>query len=243
MKKLPGLNRRAPNATAMPEAPSPNVEGDGLEDTSADPASPSRSKAKTRPRSHAGKSKSHSTQSRAQQKRSDTIHSVSAEHDGKPIETEIISRSSQAGMSINFDRAIAVVNRRVKWAAAGGVIPVPFVDIAAIAAVQLTMLREISKIYDVPFSANRGRAIISTLVGSVFPWAAGAGLAGLLVKATPVLGWGVGLATISVLAATSTRAMGLVFIQHFESGGNLFDFDPAAKQDYFYQEYEKAKPA
>ncbi len=242
MKKLPGLKRRAPDAPASPETPSQDNQHGRAKSPSAKAAQPSRSQTGTRRESPSASSETRSAQSRPRRARKDTIKSVAAEHDGKPIEAEIISGSSRAGLSINFDRALAVVDKRVRWAAAGGVVPVPFVDIAAIAAVQLTMLREISEIYDVPFSKNRGRAIVSTLIGSIFPWAAGAGLAGLLIKATPVLGWGVGLATISVLAATSTRAMGLVFIQHFESGGTLFDFDPAAKRDAFHQEYEKAKP-
>lgn len=219
-KKLPGLKRRAPQAESSDTAERVSVE-------TPDPAASEPPKAKKRSR----------------RKRPEPIKNVSAERDGKKIEAEIIPKASPAGASIQFDRAVAIVDKRAKWAAAGGVLPIPLIDIAAIAAVQLTMLRELSEIYDVPFSKNRGRAIISALVGSIFPWAAGVGLAGLIVKATPVLGWGVGLATISVLAGASTRAMGLVFTQHYESGGTLFDFDPDAMRDHYRREYEQAKAA
>src|SRR5580704_11573052 len=53
-------------------------------------------------------------------------------------------------------RANDVVDRHVAWAAAAGVIPVPVLDVVAVAGVQLRMLQHIAAVYDVPFSENRG---------------------------------------------------------------------------------------
>ena len=118
---------------------------------------------------------------------------------------------------------------------------IPLVDAAVIMGVQLSMLKKLSALYDVPFHRNRAKSIVMALIGGVLPYMAGAGLAGLLGKSLPVLGWSVGLATVSILAGATTHATGVVFIQHFESGGTLLDFDPAATRNFYRREFENAR--
>ena len=124
---------------------------------------------------------------------------------------------------------------------AGGLLPIPVFDIFAIAGVQLAMLRELGVYYDVPFQRNLAKSLMTTLLGSVLPYVAGAGLTGWLAKTMPVLGWGVGLATISALAGAATHATGVVFVQHFESGGTFLDFDPIETRDFFRREFDIAR--
>ncbi len=138
-------------------------------------------------------------------------------------------------------RAMEVVRRRTNWAIAGGLLPIPGFDILAIAGVQLAMLRELSVHYGVPFQRNLAKSLTTTLLGSVLPYAVGAGLAGSIAKVMPVLGWGVGLAAVSALAGAATHATGLVFVQHFESGGTFLDFDPVATRDFFRREFDAAR--
>ena len=59
-----------------------------------------------------------------------------------------------AEMTPEGRRAVAVklVERFSLWSGAAGLIPVPFVDLAAVGGVQIQMLRRISQIYGVPFS-------------------------------------------------------------------------------------------
>lgn len=135
-------------------------------------------------------------------------------------------------------QAKEIVRRCTKWAAAGGLLPIPVFDIVAVAGVQLAMLRELSAHYGVPFQRNLVKSLITALLGGVLPYVAGAGLAGSIAKVLPVLGWGVGFAATSVLAGAATHATGVVFIQHFESGGTFLDFDPAATRDFFRREFE-----
>lgn len=134
-----------------------------------------------------------------------------------------------------------VVRRRTNWAIAGGLLPIPGFDILAIAGVQLAMLRELSVLYGVSFQRNLAKSLTTTLLGSVLPYAVGAGLAGSIAKVIPVLGWGVGLAAVSALAGAATHATGLVFVQHFESGGTFLDFDPVATRDFFRREFDAAR--
>jgi len=93
------------------------------------------------------------------------------------------------------------------------------------------MLRRISQIYDLPFSENRGKALIAALVGSTIPATSGIGAASVL-KMVPVFGTIVGAFVMPVLSAGATYAIGKAFIQHFASGGTLLDFNPPDYRDF-----------
>ena len=63
--------------------------------------------------------------------------------------------------------AVKLVERFSLWSGAAGLIPAPFVDLAAVGGIQIQMLRRISQIYSVPFSENQGKALIASLAGSM----------------------------------------------------------------------------
>jgi hypothetical protein len=46
---------------------------------------------------------------------------------------------------------------------------------------------------------------------------------------------------LPALALASTVAVGRVFLQHFEAGGTLLDFDPEKMKSYFEAEFNKAR--
>jgi uncharacterized protein (DUF697 family) len=133
--------------------------------------------------------------------------------------------------------ASKLVDRFALWSGAAGLIPVPIVDVVAVAGLQIQMLRRLSEIYDVPFSENRGRSIVASIVGSIVPASTTATTVGLAsaLKSFP----GVGIA-IAVLMPTfsgyTTWVIGKVFTEHFASRGTLLDFNPPD-----YREFIKAK--
>ena len=131
--------------------------------------------------------------------------------------------------------AVKLVERFSLWSGAAGLIPVPFVDLAAVGGVQIQMLRRISQIYSVPFSENRGKALIAGLAGSMIPASSGIGAASIL-KSVPVVGMAISGIVMPVLSAGATYAIGMAFIQHFTSGGTLLDFNPRD-----YREFIKAQ--
>jgi uncharacterized protein (DUF697 family) len=119
--------------------------------------------------------------------------------------------------------ASKLVDRFAVWSGVAGLIPVPFVDIATVIGLQIQMVRRISQIYDVPFSENRGKAIIASLGGSMIPATSGMGAASML-KGIPILGMLASGFVMPVLASGATFGIGKAFIQHFASGGTLLDF-------------------
>ena len=125
--------------------------------------------------------------------------------------------------------AVKLVKRYSLWSGVASMVPAPFIDLAAITAVQIQMLRRLSQIYDIPFSENRGKAIIAGLAGSMIPASSGIGAVSLL-KGMPFLGTLASSLAMPALATGGTYAIGMAFIQHFISGGTLLDFSPP---DYY----------
>jgi uncharacterized protein (DUF697 family) len=128
-----------------------------------------------------------------------------------------------------------LVSRFSAWSAAAGVIPVPVVDLIAIGGVQLQMLRRLAEIYNVPFSDNRGKAVLASVIGSVIATSAATTAAvGVwsALKFVPVLGTTVAALTMPAMSAGATYVVGKVFIQHFASGGTLLDFNPGDYREF-----------
>ncbi|MBE9562477.1 MAG: DUF697 domain-containing protein [Proteobacteria bacterium] len=122
-----------------------------------------------------------------------------------------------------------------------GLIPIPVIDIVALTGIQLKMLNNLTEIYQVPFSKNASKSIIGSLVGGLAPTYAAAGIGGSLAKLIPVSGTITGMMTMSSFSGASTYAIGQVFIQHFESGGTLLDFDIDKMQEYFMTAFKQGK--
>ena len=131
-------------------------------------------------------------------------------------------------------RARKLVERFSLWSGVAGLLPVPVVDLAVVAGLQFQMLRRLSQIYDVSFSKNRGKAIIASFAGTMIPASTGLGMASLI-KSVPVAGTAIGAMTTPALSMGATYVIGRAFIEHFATGGTLFDFDPPD-----YREFVKA---
>ena len=164
-----------------------------------------------------------------------------ARHDPDDITEATMDKEAASAdadeMSPERRRAMAMklVERFSLWSGAAGLIPVPFVDLAAVGGVQIQMLRRISQIYDVPFTENRGKSIIAGLAGSMIPASSAMGTASLI-KGLPLVGTLVSAIAMPALSAGATYAIGMAFIQHFSSGGTLLDFKPGS-----YHEFIKAQ--
>lgn len=140
-----------------------------------------------------------------------------------------------------LDSANDLVKKWMWWTMGAGLIPVPFVDLAAVTGVQLKMLSDLSKLYDVKFSENKGKAIISALLGSIVPNSLAGGGVGSILKMVPLIGPFLGGVSMALFSGAATYAIGKSFIQHFESGGTFLDFDPVKVKDYFTKQFEEGQ--
>lgn len=135
--------------------------------------------------------------------------------------------------------ASRIVKGYIGWTAGAGLIPLPWVDLVAITAIQVKMVADLAALYNVPFSRNIVKSIIAALLGSVIPGGLTKATSSLI-KSIPVVGTTVGLFTMPIFASASTYAVGRVFIQHFEAGGNLLSFDVEGMRQHFKAEFEEA---
>ncbi len=128
-------------------------------------------------------------------------------------------------------RARKLVERFSLYSGVAGLLPVPVVDVAAVGGVQLQMLRRISQLYDVPFSKNRGKAIVASLAGTMIPASTGLGVASIA-KSVPIAGTTIGAMTAPALSVGATYVIGMTFVEHFARGGTLLDFDPPDHREF-----------
>lgn len=154
------------------------------------------------------------------------------------MEKEVVTENP---VKSNLDFSNDLVKKYMWWSMGAGLIPVPFVDIAAVSGVQLKMIKDISEIYGIKFSENKGKSIVSALLGSIVPNSLARGGVGSILKMIPVVGTVMGGISMSLFSGASTYAIGKAFIQHFESGGTFLNFDPVKVKDYFFSKFEEGK--
>ena len=179
---------------------------------------------------------------------SDQLHGALSEPMPEKAESGKVRRAS----SLKADNASAfspderktnarrLVERFAFWAGIAGLLPVPVIDLAAVGGLQIQMLRRLSQIYDVPFSANRGKAIIASFVGTMIPASTGLGMASMI-KAVPVAGTAIGAITTPAMAVAATYVIGMVFIEHFSRGGTLLDLEPPDYREFIKTEMKLHK--
>jgi uncharacterized protein (DUF697 family) len=115
-------------------------------------------------------------------------------------------------------RALArkIVERHKNYAALGGLMPLPAVNIASITAVNLRMVKQLSELYGAPFQRDRTRSFIIGLIGGAVPTGVGVAASSTLMWIVPGgLLWGLGVSAVT--AGALTRGIGLVFIESFET--------------------------
>ena len=134
------------------------------------------------------------------------------------------------------NQADDVIRNHTIWSMGAGMIWVPIVDFLAVSAIQLDMIRQLSKIYDQDFKDSQGKAIISALTSS-----GASRLAARAVKFIPGVGTILGGITMSVMSGASTYALGELFKKHSETGGTVLDFDPKAFKSRYEELFEKGK--
>ncbi|TWA79525.1 uncharacterized protein (DUF697 family) [Azospirillum brasilense] len=143
-------------------------------------------------------------------------------------------------------QAAEIIRKHVLLSAAAGVIPLNFVDTAALAVVQLRLLKELSELHGVDFRGDIGRSAVGALFATVAPTALAGGLLGsmafnMALRSVPVIGTVTRLATQPAFNSAFTYALGKVFQQHFASGGTFLTFQPEKVKTYFREKFEEAR--
>ena len=145
----------------------------------------------------------------------------------------VVDWVSTIGIRKEADR---VVRKHVLYSMGAGLVPVPLIDIAAVTAVQIDMLRQLAVLYGADYDATKGKAFASALAGGTF-----ARIGASVVKSIPGVGTIVGGMSMVVLSGSSTYAVGKVARGVFESGRDLASADMEAVKEAYKQQFEEGK--
>lgn len=107
-------------------------------------------------------------------------------------------------------------------AAGAMVIPVPFVDMAAEAAIQVRMVKRLAEIHGIDFAEERAKTLVAAAIGGFSAgWAAGN-----LLRYASFATYFANFWPSAILSSAITYGIGRLFSQHFERGGRLDDMAP-----------------
>ena len=129
-----------------------------------------------------------------------------------------------------------IIQNNALFAAAGGAIPLPLVDIGAVTLVQLDMLKALCKLHHVDYAELQGKAIITALSGSLM-----ARLSASAFKLLPGIGSLLGGLSMAAFSASNTYSIGQVFNFLLSKSGSLDNVDIEEIRKVFEKEFEKGK--
>jgi uncharacterized protein (DUF697 family) len=122
------------------------------------------------------------------------------------------------------ERAEELIQNHVAGAAAAAAIPVPFVDLVAVTAVQLTLVRKLGRLYGASIGVDAAGAVGVGLLGALLPRVAASAL-----KILPGVGTIGGALAQSALSGATTWALAQSVRDRLERG--TLDPDSRAHSD------------
>lgn len=134
------------------------------------------------------------------------------------------------------DQADRIIKEHIIWSIGAGLVPLPILDILAVSAIQLDMIKQLAKLHDVSFSESEGKGWVSALAGNVV-----ARIGANALKLIPVIGTVIGGVSMSIVSGASTYAIGQVANAHFARGGTFSNLDMAAARRAYEEELERGK--
>lgn len=132
-----------------------------------------------------------------------------------------------------------IVARWSRWSVAVSFIPAPFIDMAAISGVQVKMIYELCKEYEVDFERKAAVAIASGVAGGAAVQTIAGVVAKQMVRFAPGVGPVFMFAVEPAISYVTTKAIGLAFISHFEADGRMHDFNPDRIRHYMALQMKK----
>ncbi|MBF0468249.1 MAG: DUF697 domain-containing protein [Desulfamplus sp.] len=142
-------------------------------------------------------------------------------------------------MNEKLEQSRNIVKEYMWWSTGAGLMPIPVLDVATVTGVQLRMVSKLSEHYNISFSKDKAGAIMASLAGSISASTISKGVLASAVKTIPILGSLTAPFLMPTFSGAVTYALGMVFIQHFESGGTLLDFDPEKTREYFRLQFQE----
>jgi len=151
----------------------------------------------------------------------------------EPSEVQTDQQEEQTGANTaRIEKAAELLASASRWSVAASLVPVPYVDLAALASVQTNLVVSLCSLYDQKVSKEAVSGVVSVLLGTLVPAQATQAVTGSLAKFVPGFGSLIGAVSMATFGSAATYAIGKVFVRHFENGGTLASFSAASiKED------------
>lgn len=127
-----------------------------------------------------------------------------------------VQAAAQGLQSSRRKEALLLVEDYRQRAIQQGMFPLPGIDLALVARLQSQMLRDLADRYGVRLAEPGEPGVLEHMLKGYGLFTAGGSLLGSAVKWIPVLGSVAGMTSVGAAAGTSTKAMGLAFLDHVE---------------------------
>ncbi len=156
------------------------------------------------------------------------------------IDAEAVEVFPSTEQTLRLDQAGKLIASASRWSLAAAIIPVPYLDMAALAGVQTKLVMDLAELYGEKASREVVSGAISVLLGTLLPVGAAHAAVGATAKLFPGVGTVIGSVSLAAFGAAATYAVGKVFVRHFEHGGNMSNLGEAKLQAELKKEFVKA---
>ncbi len=130
-----------------------------------------------------------------------------------------------------------IIRNHVLWAVGVSSIPVPFLDVVGVTAIQMDMLRQLSRLYQVNFDDHRGKAFITSLISTLTAGSLAAG-GRILGDRGRAISW----ASTIIFQGAVTYALGQLYLSALDQGmKSIFDIDLGTSGEFFEDAVEKGR--
>ncbi|NKB63327.1 MAG: DUF697 domain-containing protein [Gammaproteobacteria bacterium] len=152
------------------------------------------------------------------------------------------AESTESGTDVTHSRreeADRIVSKYTGWGAGSGAVPIPVLDVATIAGVQIKLIRDLMELYGTEFSETKARSIVTVLIGSISPPMLAGFTVLTLIKFLPGLGQLAGSIAQPIFASAVTYAVGRTMVGHLEEGGTISDFETRENKSRFRSSFKE----
>jgi uncharacterized protein (DUF697 family) len=150
-------------------------------------------------------------------------------------ESEIIKKDQEETLLPLFDQeANKILKNYSLLAVGGGVLPNAILSTTVVTGTQIMMLRELCKLYEVPYEEHVVRMIVNAALGSIASRAAA-----MLVLLVPGISDPMKGLTGGAIAGLYTATVGEFYKVHFQHGGTLENASLNDLSDYIIEEYNR----
>jgi uncharacterized protein (DUF697 family) len=133
-------------------------------------------------------------------------------------------------------QAEKIIKGHIMWAMGSGLMPIPLLDLAAVTAVQMDMIKQLSDLYEADFSQAVGKTFVTAVTGTTF-----AKIGASALKSIPGLGTILGGLSMSLLSGASTYAVGQLAVAQLVNDGDLMNIDLDKAKATYQDWFEKGK--